>query len=144
MENIRQGVFETNSSSSHSFSVHVATEGVLDTLPVNKDGTIVFNGGDYSEAEFTVYKALDKANAVAVYIALTDDKVVKKAFEKVVLNHTGASRIEYNIFLQGKKLNSYMSCEFKTYLLVSACNKDIKNFLFNPKSYISARFGSDY
>ena len=63
MENIRQGVFETNSSSSHSFSVHVATEGVLETLSLNKDGVLVLNGGDFSQAEFVIRSTLDKANA---------------------------------------------------------------------------------
>jgi hypothetical protein len=144
MKNIRQGVFETNSSSSHSFSVYIETEGVLETLPVNKDGVIVFDGGDYSDAEFSFYTALDKANAIAVYIVLTDDEVVKANFEKVVLKHTGASHIEYDIVLQGKKLNSYMSREFRDYLLEAVgCKRDIKNFVFNPKSIMSASFGYD-
>ena len=144
MENIRQGVFETNSSSSHSFSVHVATEGVLETLSLNKDGVLVLNGGDFSQAEFVIRSTLDKANAIAVYIVMTEDEVVKANFEKVVLKHTGASSIEYNIALQGKKYNSYMSSEFKDYLLEAVgCKRDIKNFVFNPNSAMSASFGYD-
>ena len=143
MENIRQGVFETNSSSSHSFSVHVATEGVLETLPLNKDGVLVLNGGDFSLAEFVVRSTLDKANAIAVYIVLTEDEVVKANFEKVVLKHTGASSIQYNITLQGK-LHSHMSSRFEEYLFEAVGSKrDIKNFVFNPNSSMSASFGYD-
>jgi hypothetical protein len=64
MINTRLNVFETNSSSSHSFTISISTSGVLETIAPNSKGEIVLKGGDFSRSEFYIQSALEKANAM--------------------------------------------------------------------------------
>lgn len=48
MKNIRNGVFETNSSSSHSISILNNCNGMYDTICPNDDGNIILEGVDRS------------------------------------------------------------------------------------------------
>lgn len=144
MENIRSSVFETNSSSSHSVSINISTKGMYDTLMPDAMGDITFNGGDFSKPEYFIQSTKEKANAVAVYCALTGDEKVRKMFEEVVLKQTGAEKIVTNIRVQGPELNSYMSSEFISHLTEAlGSKKDIKDFVFNHSSHIEAVFGYD-
>jgi hypothetical protein len=144
MINIRTGVFETNSSSSHSFNINVATEGMLESIAPDLNGDIdeiVLNGGDFSAAEIIVESALDKANAVAVYCCLTDDDCLMNMLHKVLCEHIGVTRVTININLVGSKLNSWMSKEFAETLYREVYNDQrIKNFIFNKKSIIEAGY----
>ena len=64
MKNIRESVFETNSSSTHSVTISCKRnkEYMYDTLTPESDGSLTFKGGDYSCAEFCESSALSKAN----------------------------------------------------------------------------------
>jgi hypothetical protein len=42
MENIRRGVFETNSSSSHSITIDTAYSGMFDTIEPDEEGVLVW------------------------------------------------------------------------------------------------------
>ncbi len=144
MKNIRQNVFETNSSMSHSISITVATTGVLETIASDENGSILLKGGDFSETELFINKALAKANLIAVWFTLLDNQELKQNFEEVVLKHTGASNIVYNIAVCGKLINSYITSQYIDYLTEEISTKEnIKNFIFNPKSRLSAEMEYD-
>lgn len=144
MKIIRQNVFETNSSSSHSFTCNVETVGELELLTPDKMGNIILNGGDFSRAEFYISQALEKANAIAVYCEVTGNDVVRAMLEEVLIKQTGAEKVITNVRLVGPDRNSYMSSEFLSKLSEALGSKrDIKNFVFNPRSEISAVFGYD-
>jgi len=144
MQTIRQNVFETNSSSSHSFTCTIETEGMLEALVVDKMGNITLNGGNFSKFEFYISSALQKANAIAVYCEVTGNDVVRAMLEEVLLSQTGAEKVVVNVRMLGPDRNSYVSSEFLSYLEEALGSKrDIRNFVFNPKSEISAVYGYD-
>lgn len=117
MINIRSNVFETNSSSSHSVSLHfpLSDKGMLETVKLGAKGNLVLNGGDFASTEIDLESAMDKINFVAVYIMVYGDEDLKARFESVVREHTGASEIKYNIrftYAEGKKANTFFSPEY--------------------------------
>lgn len=64
---IRIGVFESNSSSSHSLAIaDTSEEFLLDTIVPNEDGNVVLNGGEFGWAWQKFNDALTKANYCAV------------------------------------------------------------------------------
>lgn len=144
MINTRLNVFETNSSSSHSFTISISTSGVLETIAPNSKGEIVLKGGDFSRSEFYIQSALEKANAIAVFCVVTEDSNVKEMFEEMMLKHTGASSLKYDIILTGPDRNSYLSKKVMNYLYEAVgSKKDMKDFVFNPSSHFDAEFEYD-
>jgi len=144
MQVIRQNVFETNSSSSHSVTITVETEGMYTTLEPDGFGNITLNGGDFSRPEYYIQSTKEKANAIAVYCAVTRDSALMKTFESLLREQTGAAKVVTNIRLLGPDRNSYMSSEFLRNLGEAVASKrDMKNFIFLDKSNISAVFGYD-
>jgi len=144
MQSIRQGVFETNSSSSHSITVNISPNNRYETVTPASNGALTLNGGDFSKAEFHIQNPMEKANAIAVYCAVTGDEKVWKLFEEVMLKQTGATHIVNNIVLLGPNRNSHMSSWFISYLTEAlGSKKDIRDFVFNRSSNIVAVFGYD-
>lgn len=114
MLNIRNNVFETNSSSSHSIILRFPQKDklLLEPLVPNKKGQIILNGGNFASIEFDVHSMMSKLNMIAVYITVTNDKDLKNRFEKVVKEYSGASEIIYNIRMSAtddNPTNSYWS-----------------------------------
>jgi hypothetical protein len=156
MINIRNSVFETNSSSSHSFSFSYHDLKNKKDLGKIKliNNNIYLNGGDFSKADCFSCDALFKANLVAVISIVYDMPELKNLLEQVLKEQTGASKIVYNIrlisegenkvnsFLNSDIINSivdfsgsdyedkYEDLEFSTVLK----NKEmLKTFIFNKK-----------
>ena len=112
MINIRRNVFETNSSSSHSITLNFSNSKDEDLEPFdpNEDGMIVLEGENFTGTSFEVVGTHSKMNLVATYITVYNDVELKKRFEKVVLEHTGAKGIVYDVRLQatdGKPPNAF-------------------------------------
>lgn len=155
MLNIRNNVFETNSSSSHSVSL-VTSDGseLLESFVPDENGNIVLKGGDFSYTEKWITSTIDKLNFVAVYFHAYYDPELKERFERVVKEHTGAAEIIYDIRLQvqdQQSANSFLSTEYaepSSYYsenelrvtLDNIFNNDdlLKMFLFNKKFGIEA------
>lgn len=92
---IRQSIFETNSSSSHSFSM--GPEGRFDdVLPISKDGVIKIPSSSW-EDEVKTNNPLDKLSYLLSLIwTLGDDWESYRDFiYGVVLDFTGAEKIEF-------------------------------------------------
>ena len=102
MINIRKNVFETNSSSSHSITLNFnnSKEEVLEPFDPNEEGIIVLKGENFTGTSFAVYGPQSKMNLIATYIVVYNNVELKERFEKVILEHTGAKKIVYDIRLQ--------------------------------------------
>jgi hypothetical protein len=101
MINIRRGVFETNSSSSHSLSLTFNDVDDLKCLTgkltLSDGGVLNIVGEDFTGIEFEISGAKSKADLIATYIVVHDDKKLKERFESVLKKRTGATNIHYDI-----------------------------------------------
>jgi len=115
MRKIRSNIFETNSSSSHSFSINTETfeyEGKW-LLEAIENGTLILRGGEYSWGYELLAESVEKANYCAVafeYNWLEYDykkmfrsyetgdvrEVVKNIFEDVLKRELGCTDIKYD------------------------------------------------
>ena len=106
MKTIRQSVFETNSSASHSITICINGEydydGVKDnsitysTILPDKNGIIKLTGGYFDEFEIT--DSLTKANFCAVCVV--DDPSCKEDYDllvSVIKEHTGAKEVVFDV-----------------------------------------------
>jgi hypothetical protein len=164
MINIRNNVFETNSSSTHSVSLLFNEKDDFEYISPNKDGQIILNGGDFSCTELCVSSTLNKLNFIAVYITVFGNEKLKEKFESIVKEQTGAKEIIYNInmsYFNGKKANSFFSTEYRdpfcdysddddydnsyegiSLLDILEDEKMLKFFLFNKKCGIESSIES--
>lgn len=92
---IRQGIFETNSSSSHSFSM--GPEGRFDdVLPISSDGVIEVPSDSWYE-ESKTNDPLDKLSYLLSFIWSIEYEweTYRDFVYKVILDFTGASKINF-------------------------------------------------
>lgn len=90
---IRRGVFETNSSSTHSVCVHANARQTYDTI-VPKNGVVCLTGG-YFGWEWEKYNdAKTKANYVATAFQHRPHQLL--LLETVIKEHTGAKKVKFD------------------------------------------------
>jgi|GEM_PF-1718876 len=134
MKNIRNNVFETNSSSSHSISISEA-EGILDTIECDHNGVITIVGGGFGR-EWEAYN--DPITKASYCVSdCQNDPAKLDMLREVIKNHTGASEVIFIIdedsYIDHESVgNSHVG--FKD-------DKALTNLIFNPESYIFT--GSD-
>lgn len=166
MKNIRNGVFETNSSSTHSVSISSGCA-VYDTLVPDDDGNIVLTGGQFGWEWETYTDPQTKANYAAVYCSETTESTFERAAKymemliKVIKEHTGAKNVVFNLttdWEEARKLGvetSYIDHQSAIYEggdcdFAFKDEETLKNFLFNPASKLEtgndneSRYGDDY
>jgi hypothetical protein len=87
---IRRGVFETNSSSTHSITISegVLNDEMLDTIIPNEDGVITLTGGEFGWEVEEYNDALTKANYCAIDNAYDEEKM--EMLNQVIEEQTGA------------------------------------------------------
>lgn len=125
---IRKGVFETNSSSSHSVSIaDEDKEFVLDTIYPNQHGTIIVRGDEYGWDWFKHNDAETKASYAAQQFANDSDMLEK--LEYVIKEQTGAERVIFEGLDDG-----YVDHESVGILPRTA--RELKNFIFNKNSWL--------
>lgn len=131
---IRSGVFETNSSSSHSISVADETkEFVLDTLYPDQNGVITLNGGEFGWEWFKHNDALTKANYAAVSTLYCES--LRDTLIQVIKGQTGAEEV---VFGFGEDY-SHPNWSYIDHDSVGTCPKDkdeLRNFIFNKNSWL--------
>lgn len=92
---IRNGVFETNSSSCHSVSVADDTkEFVLDTLYPDQNGVITLTGGDFGWEWFKHNDAETKANYAAQ--AFYGNEIYQEMLVDIIKEQTGAEEVIFD------------------------------------------------
>lgn len=163
---IRTGVFETNSSSTHSLSIS-NDNNLLDTLYPDDEGNIILNGGEFGWEEETYTDAQTKANYVAVMILLLESakktfseredkesfryytlppfadenyELCKSNFEDVIKEQTGCNAVIYNCTLDYNSNNwshiDHQSFEDEEDAKWLLSKEEIRNFIFNPNSVL--------
>lgn len=131
---IRSGVFETNSSSSHSISVADQTkEFVLDTLYPDQNGVITLNGGEFGWDWFKHNDALTKANYAAVSALYSVS--LRETLIEVIKEQTGAEEVVFGF----DDDYSHPNYSYIDHDSVGTCPKDkdeLRNFIFNKNSWL--------
>jgi hypothetical protein len=125
---IRKGVFETNSSSSHSISLAKEDKQfVLDTLYPDQHGVVRIHGGQYGWEWFKHNDAETKASYVAQSFANQSDKL--ELFAEVIKTQTGADDVQFIGLDDG-----YI--DHDSYGVAPNSADDIRNFIFNKNSWL--------
>jgi hypothetical protein len=125
---IRKGVFETNSSSSHSISV--ATEDkqfVLDTLYPDQNGVVTINGDEYGWEWFKHNDAETKASYAAQSFANDDNQL--DVLKEVIMEQTGAEDVVFKGLEDGH-------IDHDSYGIVPKTKHELTNFIFNKNSWL--------
>jgi hypothetical protein len=125
---IRNSVFETNSSSSHSVSIADETkEFVLDTIYPDQDGVIEIHGGEYGWEWFKHNDAETKASYIAQQFQHNED--VLDRIREVIMEQTGAEEVKF-IGLE----NGYV--DHDSVGILDSDKESIKQFIFNKNSWL--------
>lgn len=140
MRTIRENVFETNSSSSHSISLSdpsINNDGMMDTIPLDKNGDIVLSGGEFGWQWEKFSDALTKANYCAVYAVLYRDDLINQLID-VIKDQTGANNVILDISDDYNKTNwSYIDQDsFDVAAAAFGSNDVLRRFIFNKKSIL--------
>lgn len=124
---IRSGVFETNSSSSHSVSVANETkEFVLDTIYPDQDGIIELRGDEFGWEWFKHNDAQTKANYAAQQFE--NNEHLLDTLKEVIMEQTGAEDV---IFKLG---NGYV--DHDSMGILESSKEWLKSFIFNKNSWL--------
>lgn len=143
---IRENIFETNSSSTHSFTISNKGDYLFDDLPVDKDGDIVLTGGEFGWQWVKYTNILTKANYCAVFAIIQEeygDSHYKDILTEVLLENStsGATGVKYNINTR------YSSEDESDYSYIDHQSVDdvrnifktkesLKDFIFNTESVL--------
>jgi hypothetical protein len=131
MKTIRHNVFETNSSSTHSISISKDCDGVLETLPVNDDGIVILNGGEFGWEEDSFSDPQTKASYVFIDSMSSPQRI--KMLKEVIMEHTGAKDVVMPVeniqdsYIDHQSIGTTEKIQTKS---------DMKMFIFNPKSIL--------
>lgn len=131
---IRNNVFETNSSSTHSISIRVGNQ--WDTIIPDEEGKIYLNGGEFGWQWEKFNDALTKANYCAVDYIYDDFKI--EMLKEIICEYTGAKEVIMNFTTDWNKPNrSYVDHGGSGSAEDAFCSKEnLKNFLFNKSSWL--------
>lgn len=135
MKTIRHNVFETNSSSTHSISINSTTE-LYDSITPDSNGVITLTGGEFGWEWQQYNDALTKANYCAVDSYGNGD--LEKMLRDVIMEHTGAKDVVFDLTTDYRQDNySYIDHQsVGTSHPAFSSSDNLKNFIFNPKSYL--------
>jgi hypothetical protein len=124
---IRSGVWETNSSSSHSVSIADETKQfVLDTLYPNDEGVIVIEGDEFGWDWFKHNDAATKASYAAIQFQYDDTTL--DLIREIIMEQTGADDVTFNLD------SGYIDHDSRG--ILSSSKEDLRNFIFNKNSWL--------
>lgn len=135
MKIIRSSVFETNSSSCHSISVHSDDVSTYDTLYPDRDGVLTFTGDEFGWEFAKYHDAITKAEYL-VTLFKVHGKSNQELFERVVLDHTGAKSIVYDMKGDYDAYIDHQSIENPDDPIFHLTYETMKDFIFNPNSVL--------
>jgi len=160
---IRRGIFETNSSSSHSLTVNVSDEeGKQDTLPVDASGTVkVYPGCFHGWDDGAFDDPWIKASYCMALAHAFGKKKHREMLERVIKEATGAKEVEFvktggqlGYGIAGSELweeeedeDDYHDDDRGQRSMLKALfssEATLKAFIFNPKSTLNSYVGYDY
>ena len=122
---IRTGVFETNSSSTHSISIADSTKQfVFDSIYPDTNGVVTLTGGEYGWNWFKTNEALEKANYAAQSLFGDYDNLIE-----VIKEQTGANEVVIDLTTDG-----YI--DHQSVGIVENNKEWLRNFIFNKNSWL--------
>lgn len=134
MKTVRNSVFETNSSSTHSITIGSGQE--WDSIPV-KNGKIKLHGGEFGWEWAKYNDALTKANYCAVACKLKSTNFSKRDLKEVIKEFTGATKVKFKFSTSWDRYNySYIDHQSHDTLDEITTKEDLKDFIFNKSSYL--------
>ena len=123
---IRNGVFETNSSSAHSVSVDMYNKQfVMDTIYPNQNGVVFIEGGEFGWDWFKSNDADFKASYAAQQFSNDDSKL--DLLKEVIMEQTGATDVMF-------KTDGYV--DHDSYGILEGGKEWLRNFIFNKNSWV--------
>ena len=139
---IRQNVFETNSSSTHSISIsNVKSDDLMEIVTLDDENNIELSGGEFGW-EIEKYNDFNtKANYLAILIIMSDSEFgkYKEMFEDVIKTQTGCENIIYSMSDDYNSPNSsYIDHGSEQGIIEEACenSETLRQFLFNSNSWL--------
>jgi hypothetical protein len=140
----RQAVFETNSSSTHSLSISSSSTDLLDTLPLNEQGEVVLNGGQFGWEVEDYSDAGTKASYAAIYVSeWSGEKSAefKEVLDTVIKQQTGCSNVVYDLSTDWShpRETSYIDHQSVEGGQLDYLFEDpelLRQFIFNPRSVL--------
>jgi len=125
---IRAGVFETNSSSTHSISICSGNPELYNTILFDSSGVIILTGGEFGWENESYNDAWSKANYAAIYAEENDE--ARAMLSKVICAHTGAKEVQFDI-------SGYIDHQSFDVVEDAFENEEtLRDFIFNPHSYL--------
>lgn len=139
MKTIRNNVFETNSSSTHSISIN---ENLIEWDSIESENdTIILTGGEFGWGWQKYNDALTKANYCAVILKNCPGKFnfSKSEFKESIKEVVGVTKVKI-------KVDKYSYVDHNSIdNLSNIYNKDqLKNFIFNKRSWLFLGNDNDY
>jgi len=146
MKQIRQNVWETNSSSTHSVSIaETLQEDMMDTIIPNEEGNVVLSGGEWGWEISDYYDAETKANYLLVYImSQGGDRMneMTEMLKDVIKEQTGCSDVD----LQSSGLDwrglpdfgyiDHQSIGDNDYHFIFEDKEILRRFIFSKESWL--------
>lgn len=145
MKLIRNGVFETNSSSCHSISIRIPlSNNDYDTIIPDENGNIEIITEDFGWQQITYDEPRDKLAYLMIYIrdwvySEEEKSIFSERLLKVVKDHTGCNSLILKPYSDSPYCDGYIdhqSAENNHLHWIFNNEFDLKNFIFNPQSYI--------
>lgn len=123
---VRKGVFETNSSSSHSISIADDTKQfVMDTIYPDQNGNVYVYGGEYGWEWFKHNDAETKLSYAAQQFHGNISSL--NTLREIVMEQTGATDVVFN-------LDGYI--DHDSVGIVPSDKDSLRNFIFNKNSWL--------
>jgi hypothetical protein len=147
MKKIRNSVFETNSSSTHSISLSdiPLNNDVMQTLPIDENGVVTLRGGEYGWEQQTYDDAIDKANYALVYVmdwSGERSEEFQKILKDVIIGQTGCSDVVFEGVKRSWSDNldfgyiDHQSVEDNDLHHLFEDSEKLRQFIFNPMSIL--------
>lgn len=146
MKQIRQNVWETNSSSTHSVSVaETLTEDMMDTITPNEEGVVVLTGGEWGWEINDYYDAETKANYMLVYLmARGGDRLAEMSqmLKDVIMEQTGCTDVDFQASGLGWRgmpdfgYIDHQSIEDDDYHFIFEDKEILRRFIFSRESWL--------
>lgn len=145
MQQIRRGVFETNSSSSHSIVIDRSCA-LYETIYPDDEGKIVLTGGQFGWGYEEHNDAFTKANYMAVFISEGTSSAHEQLgrqemFIRVICEHTGAKEVVFDFDTNDWKHPNHSYIDHQSNWQGGGAGHEaleseetLKNFIFNPNS----------
>lgn len=146
---IRENIFETNSSSSHSFTISNKGSFLYDSLPLDKDGNLVLTGGEFGWEWEKYEDPLIKANYCAVYVLAKENDAYKNMLIEVLLENTKAKKVIFKVNLSDYNSDNYsyidhQSLDDPEMETIFITKESLRDFIFNDSSILYTGNDNEY